>query len=85
MKAETYSGIAPDFRPLAVVEIHSPCCGTRMKIPADTLISHVSNAIEEHYRKHNELLSCENKRLRDIIEFGNQIDLIRRVTKAGSI
>lgn len=81
MKVEVFTGVAPDFKPLTVVEFHCPTCGKRMRLPAEMLIDRVADKIEEYYREINKHLQAENKRLREIIETGGLIHTIKEVAQ----
>lgn len=69
------------FKVMTTADLHCPCCGRLLKIPTDMLVQRIADKIEEHYRENMQRVYAENKRLREIIEFGNQIELIKRVSK----
>lgn len=77
MKIEVFTGGAPEFKPLAVVEMHCPACGKLMRTPAEMLVDRVADKIKEYYRERIMYLEKENAKLKDILQFGNQIRLIQ--------
>ena len=85
MNIQVYTGIAPDFKPLVTFDFHCCKCGQHMRMPADSFIQRIASEIEEYYQKENQRLHIENRRLREILEFGNQAALIKNMAQAGKI
>ena len=81
MNIEVFTGVAPDFKPLQIVEINCCQCGARIRLPAQQVIDGIANTIEDYYARQCSYLSAENAHLRKIIETGNSIALIEQVTK----
>lgn len=72
MNVEVFTGVGPDFQLLTTVEFHCPCCGRKVRVPTEMMLNRVAD-------KQNEYLVAENKKLREIIELGQQVQPIKRM------
>lgn len=81
MNIEVFTGVAPDFKQIHTVDFCCPHCSRRILLPVEMILPRVADRVEEYYRKQNEHLVNENKRLRDIIEFGELVQTIKDVAK----
>lgn len=81
MKVEIFTDIGPEFKKLVTVELNCPCCGRKIRLPSEMIVDRIADKIEEHYRAESEYLHKENQKLRDIIQFGQEVQLICDVAK----
>lgn len=78
MDIEVFTGVAGnEFKPLAVVSFHCPCCGRQVRMPAEMLIRDIADRVEEYYRGQYKHMAAQIRRLEEVIEHGNMINVIR--------